>query len=123
MSEDMTMPLLNVPLLAGAPTINCTNTYPVMERWEAIDTEKQYENVYNRYANFHIILKKDGEAVFKNPVPDQVELSMPVDDLKTLQISWILTKNDLEGLETDLIQFEKTTEVGNYKIYKVVCQS
>ena len=48
---------------------------------------------------------------------------MPVDDLKTLQISWILTRNDLEGLETDLIQFEKTTEVGNYKIYKVVCQS
>lgn len=123
MTEDMTMPLVNVPLLAGAPTINCTNTYPVMERWEAIDTEKQYENVYNRYANFHIVLKKDGEAVFENPVPDQVELSMPVDDLKTLQISWILTRNDLESLETNQVQFEKTTEVGDYNIYKVVCQS
>ena len=48
---------------------------------------------------------------------------MPVDDLKTLQISWILTRNDLESLETDQIQFEKAKEVENYKIYKVVCQS
>ena len=56
-------------------------------------------------------------------MPDQVELSMPVDDLKTLQISWILTRNDLESLETNQVQFEKTTEVGDYNIYKVVCQS
>lgn len=120
LTEDMEMPLLNLPLLAGAPTINCTNTYPVMERWEAIDTEKTAENIYNRYANFHIVLEKDGKAVFENPVPDQVRLTMPVEDLKPLQISWILTKNNLENLETGQVEFVREKEVGDYKIYRVL---
>ena len=50
--ENAGYPLINIPVLAGAPTINSTNVYPNLEHWSQLDPEGSNEEIYNRYAIF-----------------------------------------------------------------------
>ena len=104
--------------MVGAPTINCTNVYPNLERWKLVDEDGKYEEVYNRYAHSAIKLQNE-ETSFELPAPDAFSIYLNVDDLKVLDVKYILTTNDLENYNSDKISFELINKENMLKIYKI----
>ncbi len=104
----------NYILMAGVPVINSTNTYPDMEKWHLLDTEKTQEEVYNRYAhiNVNFVEEENGKEKFRLIQPDLFEVNLTQKDLETLDVKYIFTIHELEG-------FEKIYENHSYKIFKV----
>lgn len=118
--EGMQYPNTNLTLLAGASTINSTNVYPAMERWNQLDPSGKYEDVYNRYAHILINLQ-EGETEFSLLYPDSFQVSVNTEDMKTLNVSYILSQNELEQYSDICAEIEKvkTIEAGQMFIYKV----
>lgn len=118
-SVDIPYPDTNIPLLSGARTINCTNVYPALERWEKLDNSGKYEEIYNRYAHITVKLYTDRKTNFELVAADHFCLNLNVEDLYKLGVNYILTKNDMENYESGTISFEKEMKVDGYIIYKV----
>lgn len=119
--ENLPFPYHNMPMMAGAPTINSTNVYPNLKRWEKLDSNKQYEEVYNRYAHIsiNVVDETSEEPVFVAPYPDQVQVRLRPEQLKDLNVVHILTNQDLSRFNRSDVSFEKETQVGGYYIYNV----
>ena len=113
----------NYLIMAGAKTINCTNTYPDLEKWYLLDEEKEYEEIYNRYSHIKMILfasEEEIEEKFELESGDAFTVNLTLEDLKTLNIKYIFTINDLEDYETDEIDFELMYDNYGYKIYQII---
>lgn len=118
--ENMGNPYINLPIVAGAPTINCTNTYPAIERWEKIDTKGKRRDVYNRYAHIEIVLSGKKKTSFRNPTVDGMLVKLAVKDLETLDVKHIFTDRALEEYETENISFRVRKQIGTFYIYDVI---
>ena len=105
----------------GAKAINGTHFYPALSTWKKI-SEDYDENIYNRYAHVKINLTtNDTEFILENL--DAFEIELNVKELKSLNIKYILTKNDLSNILNDSkIQFEEIyhSEADGNRIYKLV---
>lgn len=120
--EGLGFPYGNYLLMAGASTINSTNTYPDLEKWHKLDTDVKYEDIYNRYAHISINLKgieEQYENKFELIQADVFVVNIIPQDLKELDIKYIFTVNDIEKYQTDSIRFELIYTFEEYKIYKV----
>lgn len=118
--EGMGFPCINMGIMAGAPTINSTNVYPNLERWEMLDSKGVYEKVYNRYAHIAIALKESGSLEFQLNQPDVFTVSLTGKDLKKLGVTYLLSGRDsMEQYENSKIKFIKVKNVGNYSIYRI----
>lgn len=53
-TDNISTPLFNLPIIVGAPTINSINIYPNLDLWHKIDDKKEYEDIYNRQAHIGI---------------------------------------------------------------------
>jgi len=121
-TEELGFPIANYLLMAGVPVINCTNTYPDMERWQGIDQENKYEDVYNRYAHIGIKIRKEEseyEEKFKLMNSDAFDVYILPEELEKLGVKYIFTVNELEKFNTDGITFEKIHEYNQYKISRI----
>lgn len=110
-------PSTNLPLLAGARTINCTNIYPDIERWRIIDPKRKYEKCYNRYAAVIQVIRKNGhndgkKFVLYNTLSYTVYLSD--EEIKSLGTKYILSRNSLSGNGLNLIKSN-----GIYSVYMI----
>ena len=119
-SVDCSYPNTNIPLLVGASTINSTNVYPALERWEALDPTGKYEKIYNRYAHILVTLQKSGKTDFELLAPDYFQLNLAVDDLETMEVKYILSSSELEDYSNRHVSIEKYKEIGSNYIYKVI---
>lgn len=121
-TEELGFPIANYLLMAGVPVINCTNTYPDMERWQQIDQENKYEDVYNRYAHIGIKIRKEeseyGEK-FKLMNSDAFDVYLLPEELKKLDVKYIFTVNELEKFNTEGMIFEKIYSGYGYFIYQL----
>lgn len=113
------LPQVNVPIMAGIPTINSTNTY-MSENWEKVDPAGDYERLYNRYANFCFVLKEFGRTTFIGKAADEVEVHLTLDDMKKLGVEYIWAAQDLTRYETDRYKIEIVEQIDQYWIYQVV---
>lgn len=121
-TEELGFPIANYLLMAGVPVINCTNTYPNMERWQGIDQDNKYEDVYNRYAHIGIKVRKDEndyEEKFKLINADAFDVYLLPEELEKLKVKYIFTVNELEKFNTDEITFEKVYHDHGYAIYQI----
>ena len=117
--DTLAYPYINLPIVAGAPTINCTNVYPDLERWYQLDPDHSDEDIYNRYAHITICLDA-GETRFDYGItPDQFTLWLNPNDLDILDVEYIYTNRNLTSLNTDDISFQLISQVGNQFIYRV----
>ncbi|MCC7554318.1 MAG: hypothetical protein KO202_07520 [Methanobacteriaceae archaeon] len=109
-------------LPVGARTLNSVNTYPNMETWSLLDPQNESYEVYNRYAHIPIILQNTEPTNFKL-VDDHNEifiLTLNTEDLEKLNISYILTPNEIEHLSNNNLTFTKIYEDQNSnRIYKI----
>lgn len=108
----------NYLIMFGAPTINCTNVYPNLERWMEIDRNGEQKDIYNRYAHIGMIIS-DTASSFVLKGADYFEVVVNTYDLRRLNVKYIFTRNDLGKYSDDFASFEKIFEENGYKIYKV----
>lgn len=114
------LPINNVGIMVGAPTINSTNVYPCLERWEHLDKKGKKKKVYNRYAHISMELKESGEVEFLLNSPDAFSVLLTGEDLKILKVKYYMSsKDNLNIYETDKVKFSRIKEAGNYYIYKI----
>ena len=106
----------------GAKAINGTHFYPALSTWKKISEDYDDEIIYNRYAHVKISLTTD-ETKFSLGNADAFEIDLNIEELKTLNIKYIVTKNDLSNISNeDNIKFEEIyhSEVDGNRIYKVI---
>lgn len=112
--------LNNFPIMFGAPTINSTNVYPVLERWKKIDTEGNNFKIYNRYAHIDVELQNNLSTEFVLKSPDNFSLQLNPADLKTLEVKYIFSRNgELEKFSTPQIKIQKIFEDAGSFVYEV----
>jgi hypothetical protein len=112
--------VINLPIMAGAPTINSTNVYPAMERWETLDPEGLYSEVYNRYAHMLVDIQNDAPTWFELYGPDAPIAHIYIEDLKTLEVSYILSPaGAMDSFEQNSVVFEEIRRIEPYSIYKI----
>lgn len=120
--EELGFPIGNYILMSGVPVVNCTNTYPNMERWKSLDKEGKYEEAYNRYAHIGIKLRgsrDEYEEKFELIQADVFNVYIEPQELKELNVKYVFTINELEKFDTEDVKFEKIYDYNNYKIYKI----
>jgi len=112
--------LNNFPIMFGAPTINSTNVYPVLERWKKFDAEGKNFKIYNRYAHIKIILQNDLPTNFSTNRPDFFDLNLNPADLTKLEVKYIFSRNsELENFSTQQVKIQKIFEDAGSFIYEV----
>ena len=124
---DMAYPATNIPAMAGADCLNTTQTYPQKTRWEMLDPEGEYEDIYNRYC--HIRAALGSKTMLELVGTDYVEVTLSPEDLKKLNIRYIVSTNDFDekiaagttNIFTDSgIEFQKYYEGAQLSIYGCV---
>ena len=124
---DMAYPATNIPAMAGADCLNTTQTYPQKTRWEMLDPEGEYEDIYNRYC--HIRASLGSKTMLELVSTDYVEVILSPEDLKKLNIRYIVSTNDFDekiaagttNIFTDSgIEFQKYYEGAQLSIYGCV---
>ena len=124
---DMAYPATNIPAMAGADCLNTTQTYPQKTRWEMLDKEGEYEDIYNRYC--HIRASLGSKTMLELVSTDYVEVTLSPEDLKKLNIRYIVSTNDFDekiaagttNIFTDSgIEFQKYYEGAQLSIYGCV---
>lgn len=124
---DMAYPATNIPTMAGADCLNTTQTYPQKKRWEMLDPEGEYEDIYNRYC--HIRASLGSKTMLELVSTDYVEVTLSPEDLKKLNIRYIVSTNDFDekiaagtiNIFSDSgIEFQKYYEGAQLSIYGCV---
>lgn len=127
LAVDMAYPATNIPAMAGADCLNTTQTYPQKTRWEMLDKEGEYEDIYNRYC--HIRASLGSKTMLELVSTDYVEVTLSPEDLKKLNIRYIVSTNDFDekiatgttNIFTDSdIEFQKYYEGAQLSIYGCV---
>ena len=127
LAVDMAYPATNIPAMAGADCLNTTQTYPQKTRWEMLDPEGEYEDIYNRYC--HIRASLGSKTMLELVSTDYVEVTLSPEDLKKLNIRYIVSTNDFDekiaagttNIFTDSgIEFQKYYEGAQLSIYRCV---
>ena len=117
--ENMGSPMINYPIMHGAPTINCTNTYPAISRWKELD-KKANSDIYNRYAHIVINLTNEKTKFILGPgAVDIMTINLNVNDLSKLNVKYILSKQKLESYSNDNVRIKEISKSSDYSIYKV----
>lgn len=111
-------PIINLPLLSGAPTINCTNVYPNMELWSKLDPNGSYADIYNRYAHIMINMTCEETTGFELLSPDSVQVNLSVKDLELLGANYLITTDDLTGYGLEKQDYSLIYANHNYYIWE-----
>ena len=108
-------------IAAGAHTITSVNTYPDFEKWEKIDPDHKFEDVYNRYAHMNVNLSANESSKFErvHGREDIISLTLNVNDLEKLNVTYIESEQDLSKYSNENVEFEKIYSYRNLKIFKV----
>ena len=106
-------------LPAGAKTLNSVNTYPDLEKWQKIDENDQYYEVYNRYAHIFVKLQDKNDTSFNLMGSDIFNVNLNVNDLEKLNVSYIATSKPLKKLSNDNVTFERVYMDHGFRIYHV----
>lgn len=111
----------DIPIAAGARTINSVNTYPDLEKWQVIDPNNQSYEEYNRYAHIRVNLIDNNDTVtnFTMIKPDFIQLNLNINDLDKLNVTYIESPYKLDEHSNDNIHFTKLYENNGHKIFKI----
>lgn len=124
---DMAYPATNIPAMAGADCLNTTQTYPQKTRWEMLNQEGECEDIYNRYC--HIRASLGSKTMLELVSTDYVEVTLSPEDLKKLNIRYIVSTNDFDekiaagitNIFTESgIEFQKYYEGAQLSIFRCV---
>ena len=94
------------PLMYGAKTVNCVNTYMNKSLWERLDPEGVYSPIYNRYAHMAVCLTNTEATHVELLYADSILLTLNTKDISKTKAEYILANTDLSVYNDENIQFE-----------------
>lgn len=103
----------------GAKTLNGVNRYPNYKMIDVLDPNKEYEEIWNRYA--HIIIDLGYETKFELAAKEVYILTLTYEDIKKLDIKYLYVHIKLEEKIIKDFKLEEVfarTDVNQY-IYKI----
>lgn len=118
--ESFKFPFNNLPILAGAPTINSTNVYPNIELMKKLDTLNQYENIYNRYGSFEINITNEPTKFESLGLSDYYVIYINNEDVSKLNATFVLSPRDLSQFNSSNIEYKLIKEINEFKIFKIL---
>ena len=86
--------------------------------WEILDPEREYEEIWNRYAHMVIAFSDDDQSHYELLGPDSMQMRLNREDFLSLDVSYVITQNEITDGWKDIL-FEKYNESGIW-IYEVV---
>ena len=107
----------NYLIACGAPTINSVNYVPNYEMWNILDPNKEYEEVWNRYAHVSIDLNEEDVSDYYLNSPDHLTMNLCKKDFDKLNVDYILSCHDIRGEWSEYLELEYS-EFGIW-LYKV----
>ena len=111
--------LANFAMANGAEVVNGTTFYPVGD-YDIIDPEGIYTDQYNRYLNEAVHLEDADVSTPELISPDLVYIHMSFDDLKALNIRYVITDRDLTAdLTLHGIKCELLLTQDLYYVYRI----
>ncbi|MCR5834024.1 MAG: hypothetical protein K6G55_05170 [Selenomonadaceae bacterium] len=117
--EGFDVTLNNFPIMFGAPTVNSVNTYPVLERWQKIDSTGENFKIYNRYAHISITFTND-KTSFNLKRLDLFALTLNPIELPKLDVKYIFSNTkDLEKFSSANVTITKIFEDRISYIYRI----
>lgn len=125
-AESLPYPMINYPIMQGAPTINSTSTYPDMKRWKKLDETGQYEEIYNRYAHILVEITEPNvvpEAKFELPVADSFKVYLSLDELHDMGVRYVLTSRELNGFGDGTYDVTLRKQAQGYWIYEICSET
>lgn len=111
-------PTTNLPLLAGKRCYNSTTVYPDLEKWEVLDPEGTYRDIYNRFCHVNISMCRE-DTSFELAADDQIKINLSFSDLRKLNIDWLITREDYTNEIFDgmrLVLEDRTEQLNIYRI-------
>ncbi len=95
--ESAGYPIINIPIMEGARTINSTNIYPDVDRWESIDDDEDDSDIYNRYAHIRMVIDNDPQDEFTLDNPDVFTVAVSDREIQALEVDYILSNRSLDN--------------------------
>lgn len=116
--------LKHFPVMAGAATLNATQTYPHNALWEALDEDQTQGFIYNRYAHISGAVKEHGDdPTFVLRSADAFALHLTPKQLVDLDIRYLLSQEDVSLLSDEAYQFVPLTDGSQpYMVFELVAQ-
>ena len=119
MTADTEPAIGNFLMANGARVIGATNFYPDTARWEILDPEGSYDEVYNRYSNQCIELGEE-QTYMELEYPDRIRIHVNAEDLMRMQIQYVVTPTDLHPFfEAHGITDTLVLEQDGYRVYRL----
>lgn len=109
--------LAQYALANNASIINGIHLYPQFGIWEVLDPEKEYIDIYNRYAHINISENEEGEEYIKLLYPDALEVNISPCDEKwdSLNVKYIITYQNMSSYSC--LELRKDFQKYGIKIY------
>ncbi|MCF0145013.1 MAG: hypothetical protein HUJ73_00350 [Eubacterium sp.] len=112
--------IANFAAANGARVFNATNFYPDYDKWELIDPERKYDNVYNRYAQCLVSFTDEETYLEETGSADLISLFLNPKDLETLGIRYIIGAGDVDDvLDEYKIRYTEEMDQDGYRVYKL----
>lgn len=110
--------LQNYVAANGASIINSTNYFPNFDLWDKIDSDREYEEIYNRYAHITVELTRKKSTV-ELLYGDHIIMNLNISQLEDLNVKYILSSTDLSNFNSNNVRFEQIYIEDGIMIYKV----
>lgn len=94
---DSGYPMGNYLSAHGLKVFNVTNLYPDFEKWQKIDPDQKWSNVYNRYAQVSVALTNT-QTNMEILGPEHIMATLTIEDLHMLNVDFIVSTENLEYL-------------------------
>lgn len=100
----------------GAPTLDCVNYIPNYELWEQLDPDREYEEIWNRYAHVHVGFT-DQETMLSLNTPDSINVNLSYKDICKTDLDYVVCMHKLKS--NQWVEFDKIYHKNGIYIYKV----
>lgn len=99
----------------GVKSLNATNYYMDIDKWQKIDPSGEYKNLYNRYCQ--VSVKLGTKTKFELLSPDHLSLTLTDEDIINLDCQYIVSNSDISAYFPELL--EQLNDINGIRIYKV----
>lgn len=103
----------NYIVACGGRTLNCVNQIPNMKFWKIMDPKGEYEEVYNRYAHFQMVISDETEIILNQA--DLLTLKITEEDFAKTGVKYLLS---IAPLDKKYSSFDEIYHEGNTYIYQ-----
>lgn len=117
---DTVSQMANFVLANGGRVLNATNFLPDFEKWEVLDPDGNYEEIWNRYLNQTVTLT-DSKTSLENVATDAAVWHLNAKDMvKKLEVKYVLSTTDITVYtEKYGIKASAVFEQDGYTVYAI----